>query len=137
MTTKEFLIKKNEIIKRATGITLIPENQIIDEPKVKLEDDCVEYLSSTFCPYCVPRMYCNTCPMYKAGNQCTDTKKDSTWYRANSIWRKKATEKDKEELKHLIREYNKDILLWEEEQREKDKERFDQIVKELNEKYST
>ena len=34
MTTKEFIIEKNRIVKRVTRVTLVPEDQIVDEPKV-------------------------------------------------------------------------------------------------------
>lgn len=114
MTTKEFLIKKNEIVKKVTGVVLTPENQIVDEPKVKLDDDYFEYLISSTCPYCMNRKNgefcpcdCDTCPMYLAGNYCLN--ENSTWLKANKIWRQKATNKNKYEFKLLVLEYNKDI----------------------------
>lgn len=115
MTTKEFLIKKNEIVKRATGMDLIPLDQIVDEPKVRLseEDYCIT-LDSYICPYCMNRkayeispIDCDTCPIYVAGNGCG--KGESTWFQANSLWINKATDEDVEELILLVQEYNKDI----------------------------
>ena len=112
MTTKEFLIKKNELVKRATGAILIPSDQIVDEPKVKLDENCCHSLNSSNCPYCVGRrpyelspIVCDTCPMYQAGNCCDNF--NSTWYVVQQLWREKATLEDAKELKRLVQKYNK------------------------------
>jgi len=112
MTTKKFIIEKNRIVKRVTGITLVPENQIIDEPKIKLNVFYYGHLKADMCPYCENRrreynntiIACETCPMYIAGNDC-DTA-GSTWRKANTKWKKYAKKEDRDELKFLVAVYN-------------------------------
>jgi hypothetical protein len=120
MTTAEFLWKKNEIIRKATGKILIPEDQIVDEPKVKLSDEYFDYrnLMWSACPYCVRRstidesgeesrvqIDCSTCPMKKADNCCFD--ENSTWNKIVTSYEWKnvgiGTLMD---LRSLIRDYN-------------------------------
>lgn len=118
MTTKEFIQKKNRIVKDATGVLLVPENQIIDEPRVQLMECGVSALHGGLCPYCclrkeniepgMTRISCETCPMALANNKCEYNVKKSTWDRANDIWEKEATAKDKQDLLNLIKEYNKE-----------------------------
>ena len=72
MTTLEYMEKKNEIIYKLTGVTLIPKDQLIEVEAKPLstggDDEC--------CPYCV--IYrtehdftdCYNCPMSKANNEC-------------------------------------------------------------------
>ena len=72
MTIAEYIRRKNEIIKKHTGITLVPEDQITDLP-----DDMAKPLSTSSdqeaCPYCLiwwKEEGCEGCPMDKAGNNC-------------------------------------------------------------------
>jgi len=111
MTTKEFIIEKNRIVKRVTRVTLVPEDQIVDEDKVYLDAFYYGSLDAKMCPYCENRrrgfggsIDCETCPMYRAGNYCDDV--ESTWKEANARWRKLAKEKDRDELKFLVAVYN-------------------------------
>ena len=112
MKTKTFIKKKNKIVKKVTGITLVPEDQIIDEPKVMLGYFTSFYLDSSVCPYCVSRrkdninIDCTTCPMSLAGNKC-EANENSTWNEANTIWGREAKKKDIKKLSKLIKKYNK------------------------------
>ncbi len=113
MTTREFLIAKNKLVMEVTGKVLIPDDQIEDEPKVKL-DSSSKYLDSlahTICPYCVSRIrigysYCSSCPMSIAGNEC-GTANGDTWDSADDGWIEKATNRNKREMQRLILEYNR------------------------------
>jgi hypothetical protein len=75
MSVKEFIKKKNKIIYDEFGITLVPEDQIEECPKHKLDT----YSAIRACPYCVVYVNdrCVDCPMYKAGNECNSVV--STW----------------------------------------------------------
>ena len=69
MSVVEFIKRKNELIKKHTGMVLVPEDQI---------EECEKRYLSTFddekaCPYC--QVYsdfynCTGCPMSKADNCC-------------------------------------------------------------------
>ncbi len=72
MKVIDFLRKKNELIFMATGLVLIPEDQLVDLPPRQLgtRDD------ASICPYCLVFMNddmgdCYSCPMNKAFNKCT------------------------------------------------------------------
>jgi hypothetical protein len=109
MTSKQYLEAKNEIVKRVTGVTLIPEDQIIEHKFVELFPVYPKELYGEICTYCqtydVKETYCEECPMSTAGNICEDNT-DSTWHKANLEWIKLATEYDKEELENLAVQYN-------------------------------
>ncbi len=77
---KRFLIAKNELLKRYTGMDLIPEDQIVDDGKydnLKLD---IKESDSLICTYChihsLPHIpyddegKCKKCPMHIAGNNC-------------------------------------------------------------------
>lgn len=83
----EYLRAKNEIIYEATGIVLVPEEQI-------KEVDCRVPLSTIYdvytCPYCIKNIHeeelrCEECIMEKSGNGCLQA--DSTY---NQVRRKLA-----------------------------------------------
>lgn len=71
MKVSKFIRKKNKILKKYTGVTLVPKKQI---------DDCFPrplsmFTDATACPYCLIYSVediddCNGCPMGKAGNIC-------------------------------------------------------------------
>ncbi len=115
MTTKRFLKKKNKIVKRVTGLLLVPKDQIVDRPNVLLNNDSKGLvLSSDVCPYCVDRytstmIECSDCPMALAGNSCQGNP-DSTWYKANTLWKASVTEEDRDELIKLIKKYNRTCI---------------------------
>jgi Tfp pilus tip-associated adhesin PilY1 len=73
VTTLKYLKKKNKILKKVTGLTLVPKEQL---KNVKLKEPLYvgEVLDDvSICPYCVLYMKdssCTECPMYKAGNSC-------------------------------------------------------------------
>ncbi len=119
---KRFLIAKNELLKRYTGMILIPENQIIDDEKYdNLKLDITES-DSNICTYChvhsmkyynnpfmeeVEAM-CMECPMYIAGNNCENY--DSTYgkiIRDFSICVSSKISPWYNELVVLVDEYNK------------------------------
>ncbi len=61
MTVREYIIRKNEIVKKATGHRLVRRDQIIDLEPMPL---CVT--SDTYaCPYCVTFFHndCEGCPI--------------------------------------------------------------------------
>ncbi len=72
MSVKKFIKKKNKLVKKATGITLVPEDQIEEMPAVQLY---ISISDASLCPYCAvyaEQMMCEGCPMLKAGNACGD-----------------------------------------------------------------
>ena len=113
MSTKEFLKKKNAIVKRVTNLVLIPEDQIVDTPRVMLTtNDHIRNLHSDMCPYCITYhdaneedMTCANCPMSEAGNKCGDDD-DDTWTAANDKWVEQATSIDRMEMYQLTDQYN-------------------------------
>ena len=117
MSVVEFIKRNSEIVKAVTGVTLVPEDQIVDIPEDKrtpldLDDDLSEYsfLGTEYCPYCA--LYfndkdCKGCPVYEAGNDCNQEDNNNTWMKANDIWMEKSTEKDWKKLRDLVAEYNK------------------------------
>ena len=68
MTVVEFLRKKNEIIKKHTGLILVPEAQIVEVAKVPLSMN--EDINA--CPYCKIWFSedCIGCPMAANNNDC-------------------------------------------------------------------
>lgn len=66
MLVSEFIRKKNKILHKATGLDLVPENQI---------EECAQYPLSVehdaaACPYCVAYPECYNCPMEEDDNNC-------------------------------------------------------------------
>ena len=78
MTTKEYIEKKNELVFKMTGLTLVPEDQIVDTKYID-KFAAVEYLSKFNCPYCLAYLNkdCKDCPMFEAGKHCLSM--DSTY----------------------------------------------------------
>lgn len=113
MKVKKFLKKKNKIIKKVTGMDLIPKDQIKKTPFKHLSfytNFDINVLSAAICPYCISyQKYtdCSGCPMSDAGNKCI-TNPESTWHKSKDIWIEKATKKDKKKLKKLCNQYNKE-----------------------------
>ncbi len=70
MKVIDFLKKKNKLVFKATGIVLIPEDQLIDLVPRRLDFRT----DATICPYCVEFIddICDDCPMSKASNKCTE-----------------------------------------------------------------
>ncbi len=69
MSAKTYIRKKNEILKKHTGMVLVPEDQITEcEAKpLSMRDDM------SACPYCLAYENvgdCTGCPMYEANNGC-------------------------------------------------------------------
>ena len=113
MKTKTFLRKKNKIVKAVTGLTLVPENQIVDEEPVRLDtyNDDTRNLHSGLSPYCISRTEyiisdCSTCPMHLAGNNCK-TEYNSTWEQNQIKWIQLSTTEDQNKLLKLVKKYNK------------------------------
>jgi len=115
MTSKQFLKRKNKLVKKVTGITLIPKDQIIKHPFVELEEDLAILfkLPAVCCTYC--QLYrednCKKCPMAKANNKCRtleDDSNDDTWSKANAIWTEVSTIKNMKKLFNLVKQYNKE-----------------------------
>ena len=118
MSNINYLTRKNALVFKVTGLTLIPENQIKDITPVKLdvwesqELSNFDMLASDTCTYCAAYNYgkdssCENCPMSIAGNECAATDSSDTWSKANDAWTDKATEEDHQALKDLALEYNK------------------------------
>ena len=69
----DYIKHKNRIIYRATGLILVPEDQIIDIPTEKVGE--LSMMSDFYaCPYCmvfyVDDEDCSSCPMSLADNKC-------------------------------------------------------------------
>jgi len=110
MTSKKYLKKKNKLVKRVTGLVLVPKDQIKKHPFVLLKDMyATDMLHEDICTYCI--LYaddmCISCPMHKADNEC-NYNSDSTWRRANDSWVAKATKEDQKELSELVQQYNRE-----------------------------
>ena len=120
MTSKQYLKRKNKIVKRVTGKALIPKSQIKKHPFVKLDEtlkhkhnkyEIGEQLLGGICTYC--KLYdnhepdCLSCPMAQAENGCT-ADIYSTWHIANKKWEQRAKPKDVKELMDLVEQYNKE-----------------------------
>ena len=105
MKTKTFLKKKNKIVKKATGLKLIPDNQIINVDRKYLENsEKGKCLSEDICPYCLVYADCLDCIMNIENNGCVED--NSTWNVANEAWKELATKKDIKKLNKLINKYN-------------------------------
>lgn len=82
MLVSEYLRKKNALVLKATGVILVPEDQIEEckqQPLHAVSDASV-------CPYCAiyhdPDGNCAKCPMEKAGNSCIAFTRSQPSYRA-------------------------------------------------------
>jgi hypothetical protein len=118
MTDTEFFKKKNKIVKRVTGVVLIPDDQIVETGMEQVELEIGKFdlnaLGGGICPYCIyfykDWCKCCECPMALAGNKCNNDN-NSSWRKAKSRWVKKATttEEDIQELRELCEQYNKEL----------------------------
>ena len=105
MTNITYMELKNELVFRVTEEILIPPEQMVLEPYVKLTP--LGTLGAENCPYCMSRedtRGCSTCPMERASNKCTD--KLSTFNAASELWYALATDEDRQELFDLAVTYN-------------------------------
>ncbi len=121
---KRFLIAKNELIKKYTGMDLVPEDQIIDDEKYDNLKLNIKESDSYICTYCLvhftkyvkfglfigePENKCTECPMYIAENDCENTL--STYQNIIGIIGKDGIIGTKQpwydELVVLVDEYNK------------------------------
>lgn len=116
MTTVEFIHKKNALVKRVTGVILVPEDQIVETPRVHLpinKDTGFGGLGAAECPYCqiyreIPNdIFCTKCPIELAGNRCVSIE-ESSYHIADRLWIEKSTKADHKELRALCEEYNKE-----------------------------
>ena len=103
MSTLELMIKKNAIFEELTGVTLIPDDQLVDTVRMPLSSRS----SVLACPYC--QLYnhnidCTECPMAKANNNCKFTE-NSTFDQVNRHLL--CSIPDEPALIKLIAEYNK------------------------------
>jgi hypothetical protein len=103
MTVEEYIRKKNEILYDITGITLVPEDQIIDIDPMKLSIES----DSKACPYCIEYLFkyesCKSCPMFLAGNECVVN--DNNTYEETRNGLEGSIIKIKK-IRDLIKEYN-------------------------------
>lgn len=109
MTVVEYLHRNNALALKYFGVTIVPEDQIVEVEKRKLSAGW----STRSCPYCLVYLCessdgCKACPMTLAGNRCFD--RNSTWnVFSNSLFVKEATnnmEAYYKELEQLIDEFN-------------------------------
>ncbi len=116
MTVREYIERKNELIKKYTGMILVPEDQIIDMELPKDETLSINDDRSA-CPYCFfyfDYYDCSECPMSKAGNCCLN--KGSTYQNITrdverNIKPRSITDKGAswyEELCELIEQFNEE-----------------------------
>ena len=122
MTSKQFLIEKNKIVFDVTGLVLIPDDQIIEHPFVRLLELELDEMGLTtqICTYCMTYLDnknddgsddyepCEECPMFEAENYCSSDDYDSTWFLASVSWDEKATISDHQKLQDLVIKYNKE-----------------------------
>ena len=110
MTATDYIKEKNKIIEKYTGITLVPEDQIeeVDQGPLSMASDM------NACPYCLlwfgTPNHCNGCPMFKAGNCCSDD--DSTYHQVTDALCPDGIVGNKEikgELSLLIERYNEEL----------------------------
>ena len=107
MTVETYIRRKNEIVKKATGVALVPEEQVEDIPDFTKKLSMVNDMSA--CPYCIEYSpywgNCTICPMVKSGNKCMDY--NSTYVEAtrdtDGIVRNPNI---RPKLKQLIKEFN-------------------------------
>jgi len=107
MTNITYMELKNSIVIRVTEEILVPPEQMVLEPYVKLTP--LGILGAENCPYCMSRqdtVGCSTCPMKLAGNKCTDML--SAFNTASKLWDTLATDKDRQELFDLVVRYNEE-----------------------------
>ena len=95
---KLFMKKKNKIIKKITGITLIPKEMLVEVAPKPLW-----HTSTGSCPYCVDDGGCNTCPMVKHDNACDEI--SSTWQKVFKAMDCKVAENP--EIIKLVKKFNK------------------------------
>jgi len=107
MTSLEYMQKKNKLVEKVTGKILVPDDQLINVPYSEhfIPRDS---LKGSNCPYCNiyynDNIKCSKCPMYK-DNYCIDV--DSTYYKANILWRDLSTNDNKNELLDLGEQYKR------------------------------
>jgi hypothetical protein len=113
MTITEFIRRKNEIIERATGIILVPEDQIVE---VQMPIQLSMAGDAAACPYChlylLKKRECIGCPMSKASNQC-EFDGDNTYDKVYSALGTNITSPISEvhgELAALIYQFNSELL---------------------------
>ncbi|MCD6323257.1 MAG: hypothetical protein J7L77_09560, partial [Clostridiales bacterium] len=76
MKVTTFIRKKNKILGKYTGDTLVPKDQIKECTKHTLS----MITDADACPYCLEYAECTGCPMQNANNECTPQTVDSTYY---------------------------------------------------------
>ena len=118
MTVVEYIRRKNDILKRATGLVLVPEDQIKEVKTHELTP--LKYLGAHNCPYCkeylIPNSGCTGCPMYESSNPCLSTDVIemgvySTYIECEGAFKKVIIKNPKygEELYNLTLEFNKEL----------------------------
>ena len=78
MTTLKFMKKKNKILKKITGITLIPKDQLVEVEAKPLTLGRPE----SICPYCIlfiKSYECEDCPMAIKNNRCSDQRNTDSY----------------------------------------------------------
>jgi len=105
MTALEYMIKKNELVKRVTGKILIPREQLEEVPYSSEFEPSIE-IRSYNCPYCnlFYNNRCCKCPMYKDNYCLTD---DSTYDIVSKLWEELSTKDDRNELFKLGLKYKR------------------------------
>ena len=131
MKITTFLKKKNKIIEKYIGLTLVPNKQIYDIPDYKEKLNELDHTGrlgtdndALMCPYCVyyntinndkycdTEMECTGCPMYENGNWCNDP--HSTYRKVinkigshlSNTWDNEKYHKMIEEISDLVYKFN-------------------------------
>lgn len=114
MTVIDYINRKNEIIKRITGLTLVPEEQIQEVPVLELKPENEN--DADICPYCLYYKKeqddfdtsCGECPMELHDNQCYEL--GSTYIevsnKLNYVYKDTTFIGDIPEIQALVKQFN-------------------------------
>lgn len=108
MTVVEYIRRKNAIIEKACGVTLVPEDQIAELPRSRLSMDT----DAEACPYCVEYLLanCKGCPMQEAENMCggdDDNTYDEVTYKIGFFTEEESPIYD--DLSALVNQFNEEL----------------------------
>lgn len=105
MTVTEYIKAKNKIIFDATGMILVPDDQIQECVQLPLD---MAY-DGNACPYCKAFQYCTNCPMYINKKSCPTYFEVVDHIGHSLVSSTTKNEKIAIPLRKLIEQYNKEL----------------------------